>query len=119
MKKFYLHYSGLKVARDGEIWIPKSGGQPEHFTYGTNNGNIRFRVEYKGKKYYPHKLVAEVFLNNNKPIPKGYHVHHIDGNPTNNRVENLLILTHIEHKHIHLIKSSYINIGKDLQKWSQ
>ena len=34
-------------------------------------------------------------------IPKGYHIHHIDGNPLNNDISNLLCISAEEHKKIH------------------
>jgi hypothetical protein len=35
------------------------------------------------------------------PIPKGYHVHHRDGDANNNSIENLEVLTCREHSRIH------------------
>ena len=34
-------------------------------------------------------------------IPKGYHIHHIDGNPLNNAIENLQCLSAKDHEKIH------------------
>ncbi len=34
-------------------------------------------------------------------IPKGYHIHHIDGNPFNNSIENLSCISPEDHKKIH------------------
>ena len=34
-------------------------------------------------------------------IPKGYHIHHIDGNPLNNNIENLIAVTPEEHAKLH------------------
>lgn len=107
MKKFYLHYSGLKVARDGEVIVPETAKQAEHRTYGIQYKDKHFRVHFNGKIYLVHVLVAEVFLNNNQPVPKGYHVHHIDENPANNTPENLLILTPPEHMRIHKTGNQY------------
>ena len=39
---------------------------------------------------------------NNKKIPKGYHIHHIDGNRNNNTPKNLLCVSAKEHYLIHL-----------------
>lgn len=41
-----------------------------------------------------HRLVAENFIGE---IPKGYHVHHKDGNKQNNRVDNLEIIHPMKH----------------------
>lgn len=37
----------------------------------------------------------------NGPIPEGYHIHHKDGDPTNNHVENLDCIPSPEHTKIH------------------
>lgn len=42
-----------------------------------------------------HQVVAETFIGE---IPKGYHVHHKDGNKQNNRVQNLEIIHPKQHK---------------------
>lgn len=45
-----------------------------------------------------YKLVYQLFVG---PIPKRYDVHHIDGNPLNDRIDNLVLITHAEHTKIH------------------
>ena len=101
-KEFFDHFSGIKVANDGEVWVPQSGTRPEHFTYGSLTRGSHRRVSYHRFFYSVHVLVAEVFLNNNQPIDgKKFHVHHINGNAEDNRVENLLILTIEEHNRLH------------------
>lgn len=40
--------------------------------------------------------------------PKGYHIHHIDGNPANNNIENLKLLTAYQHRQIHVPKGEQI-----------
>lgn len=50
------------------------------------------------RQHSVHRLVAEAFIPNpeNKIV-----VHHIDGNPLNNQVDNLMWVTLDEHKEIH------------------
>ena len=51
---------------------------------------------YKG--YKVHRLIWE---NNYGEIPNGYHIHHLDGDKTNNNIKNLQILSFEEHMLIH------------------
>jgi len=37
------------------------------------------------------------------PIPKGYAIHHIDLNKTNNNIHNLKLLSISEHRKLHLL----------------
>lgn len=55
-----------------------------------------------GKRKYvrEHILVMEKKLGH--PIPKGYHVHHINGNTKDNRPENLELYEAGEHSRLHL-----------------
>lgn len=62
----------------------------------TKKGYIRLRVE--GKCVMEHVLVWERYFG---PVPKGYQIHHIDGNKQNNDIKNLQLVTSLEHKRIH------------------
>lgn len=56
---------------------------------------------YCGKKL--HRLIWEKFYN--KSIPNGYVIHHINGDKTDNRIQNLQCVTNENHSRFH-------NIGK-------
>jgi len=64
-----------------------------HWYKKTENGHYR---GYHGK--YIHQAVWEHF---NGKIPKGYIIHHIDGDKSNNDISNLQIMTQPEHMKLH------------------
>jgi hypothetical protein len=43
----------------------------------------------------------KVWIENNGEIPKGYIIHHKDGNKYHNDLDNLELLTYKEHRNIH------------------
>lgn len=53
--------------------------------------------QHKGKRL--HRAVWEY---HNGEIPKGYHIHHIDGNRSNNSIENLTLMKSTEHMSQHM-----------------
>lgn len=40
-------------------------------------------------------------------VKEGYHIHHIDFNPENNDIENLLLLPDDLHRRLHKVKNAY------------
>ena len=51
-----------------------------------------------GKTQQAHRVIWE---NANGPIPDGYDIHHKDGNPHNNSLDNLMCLSHKDHLSLH------------------
>lgn len=78
---------------------------------------------YRCGEYFQHKgkrLHRTVWEYHNGTVPKGYHVHHKDGDKSNNNIENLSLLlgkTHLsEHmKAAERISSAKINIKKAIK----
>lgn len=67
-------------------------------------------------KYFQHKgkrLHREVWRYHNGEIPDGYHVHHIDGNRSNNDISNLSILLGGEHSRHHLSQPDVVAKSKE------
>lgn len=85
-KGFKEHKSGLWVSRDGEVYVPKSGRNNEHYTYGSTMNNGYLYVKINRKQYLVHRLVAECFIPNTNNYPQ---INHKDENKANNCVENL------------------------------
>lgn len=73
------------IAQDGEGHITASGHR--RFTFAKVIGTE-----------YEHRLVWRA---HNGDIPAGHVIHHSDGNPLNNSIENLQCLSRSEHRQIH------------------
>ena len=53
-------------------------------------------------------LHREVWKHFNGEIPEGYVIHHIDGDPSNNDLANLQMLTRSEHVKLHMGVKKYV-----------
>lgn len=85
-KNFKLHDSGLWVSKDGEVYVPKSGKRPAHFTYGSLGNRGYLLVKYKYQLYLVHRLVAQCWIPNPDNLKTVDHENQIR---TDNRVKNL------------------------------
>jgi hypothetical protein len=76
------------VDRDGRVWKVSTGYvlRSKRSDIKSPYYNVGIMVNGKTKSFLVHQLVLEAFVG---PRPKGYHACHNDGNPHNNRVDNL------------------------------
>lgn len=67
--------------------------------------------EFAGERFYlcglyfqrkGKRLHREVWKYHRGEIPKGFHVHHKDGDRSNNQIENLLLVEKSEHLSMHM-----------------
>ncbi len=102
-------FAGYHIGDDGSVWSArlKNGNLKED--WHRLSTSVRERSRYatvcfragpcgsKGKSHvrYVHRLVLEAFVG---PCPEGMECRHLDGNPRNNRVENLRWGTHRENR---------------------
>lgn len=76
------------VSNEGRVYSKRSGKILKTHPSSKNKGYVSITLNYKGvkKTYLLHRLVAKLFL----PNPHNYPcIHHIDGNHSNNKVDNL------------------------------
>lgn len=79
------------------------------------------RVCFNGKRYRTHIIIWEMF--NKMPVPKGMQIDHLDHDRSNNRIENLRLVTHKENgRNISKKKNNTSGItgvrwNKARQKW--
>lgn len=86
-----------------------------HWIKPYDSGHGRYRVKlatFKGwREFYIHRLVAQAFIPNPRCKPL---VHHVDGNPANNDVSNLVWVDEFDHKTCHGLMKHF---GIDSQKY--
>lgn len=82
------------VREDGCVYLPQSGSNKAHWTFGNKRKDGYCLVRVGGRGYLVHRLVAETFIPNpdNKP-----EVDHISRIKTND-VENLRWVTHSQNQ---------------------
>jgi hypothetical protein len=67
----------------------------QHNKVGWVNSQGYCQVEVFNKNFMLHRIIYEM---HNGTIPTGFQIDHIDGNPLNNKIENLRICTQIENR---------------------
>ena len=96
-KKYYKHpvFTNYAANEDGSIINVKTGKNRKMSK--NHRGYLFFSIYHKKldtpKIYTQHRFIYEVFKG---PIPKCFEIDHINNDKTDNRIENLQLLTHKE-----------------------
>ena len=109
----------LFLYQDGDLFYKKSVGKMlAGKKAGTINGSGYCQICVKGKIYKTHRLI---FLLHHGYLPR--EIDHIDGNPLNNKIENLREATHTQNSMNHKLsktnKSGFKGVSwcKKSNKW--
>lgn len=92
---------------DSHYQVFKRNGIPEtekskRYGKGYINGDGYRMIQRNGKKIREHRYVIEQYLG--RKLSRKEHIHHINGIKTDNRIENLKIVTNESHKEYHAKK---------------
>lgn len=85
------------------------------------SGYVQLRKTIKGKNYDILEHI-QVWQSHYGEKPKGYQIHHINENTLDNRIENLILLSPVEHGRLHsgrykLINSVWWKLCRDCQEY--
>lgn len=86
--------------RDGIVYSRRTG-KPISFAGKGKQGHRFTNAPINGKQYYflIHEAVFVLF--HDRPVAENKEIHHKDGDPENNAIDNLVELTRKQHKRIH------------------
>lgn len=109
MKEFHVAPSTMKLRKNGMKFCSQrckklhmsKNKTPWGFKFenADKTSNPRKRIQINKKRVYEHRWLMEQHIG--RDLLKNEHVHHINGDPKDNRIENLQIVSPNEHAKIH------------------
>ena len=105
-----IHYSASKVGAKNPMW-QKTGAAHHNWIGECEDGRGYLTCLWNGKREFVHRVVMMEALGLTA-LPDTLVVHHIDGNPKNNTLDNLALLTHVGHVQVHALQL------KDSMMWA-
>ena len=101
MERETIVYKGEKYHR-----YPKHKQRPQQVYY----------IAHTSRKLGPKRLHREIYKDNHGPIPRGMVVHHKDGNPLNNSINNLVLETLSDHQSHHASEPKRVERARETIK---
>lgn len=97
-----LRYSVSKEGSKNPMF-GKSGEEHHNWIGECEDGRGYLTCLWEGKRHFVHRVVMMEFLGI-KELPPKTDVHHIDGDPKNNSIDNLALVTTKGHQAIHCLQ---------------
>jgi hypothetical protein len=100
-----LRYSRSKMGANNPM-LGKSGSQHHNYIGDCEDQKGYLTRVVNGKRIFAHHAVMMEALGLPR-IPKGLHIHHINGDTRDNRLDNLALVTHKAHGALHGLRLKY------------
>lgn len=98
--EYKSHTRNPVIVKTGYVWV----WCPEH-------PNAKKSKKNKGGYIQEHRLVMSNHLK--RPLNENEHIHHINGNKKDNRIENLQLMSNSEHRKWHMSELTYEERAKN------
>lgn len=116
--RHYFKFNCVGCDKEFKAWRRTQIICPDCFDRSTKQNNELAEVNYVFlHSKHEHRLIAKSILG--RELEKDEVVHHIDENPKNNNLDNLMILTIKDHASLHAYLHRKLNILRAMQKFDE